>query len=1585
MLNEVLIFSGTNSDDEDRKLQPGDFRFALNVETDNVDSSNVGAVVNSKGNRLVPVTLPSGTNKVIGSKEDLDSNSCVYFLYNSNGNHSIFRFLSDVNRIDLVMQTSLFNFSLDHRINHINIVDEKLLLWTDGYNPPRQINLDKAIEYNKRRKFNIYWGDSFAAGQYYDTTIFSPTGTVVFTWRTTIQPGLTPADAYGLSQYYVTQVPVTASAIASFTTCGASVEIEMRVIGEYTIQIAQSTVNQSMVVADNFYPVPYDEVFIDRLKQPFHCQPSATYKADNTRKTNLVQNRVFQFATRYIYDDYEKSAISPYSIIPTSGGDCGAIAAITSLNYIEVDFTETRLNDPVFRSNIRGVDILFREHNTGKLKLATTLLPENFGIGLNIFKFYNDGIYSGIPDAEAAKNFDSIPIISGAQEFVNNRVFDSNILEGYDTVCIDADLDVKYKDAGGVRISGIVSIIQPVVPLSGSGYRDGAIDEYRRMPIYNTRNYVGGPTKILFGGIVDSWYEPPYPPYNGSPSFGIQTLSAQECEIKLQGFTVYLAGTNYVGVTKQREITDLNTGLPISMQGSSGIVSTSYEPDYNIVYRITNSDTQFSSSFIQDWEISGVKPGVYSLRIASHKISAIDIDLDYQNTSTRILTEPISSIPSATGVCGSGTTEAIIEVRLDGTVIVRDPVTYNIISTNTGGYCGESFVRDITSPKWNNPAYGVDLYVVDGEGASAPASANLMLDFPRVTKTLATLWNDAIITQYNLQRKTDHNGFTYMWSSLWNPLQVGSTSVTLRLTELINSQSLIFPSGIGCYEVNGYPAIDTTDLFDREYIYFYPTNTFFPDGRTYIEGTVFDASGGVAESVNVALTFHGSTKTDANGRFSISYYADSPTNLQSDILLFSTNGLCSLSASQPNISFSIIINSVNYNNSRRYNSNTPIISYIYSEINSLKRGFDGQYGIVYYDRGNRSTTVNASEKTNIHVLFYTEKDPVTGNFYYSQVPEVSWSIKHLAPDWATHYQWVRTKNLQLNFYLQFVAGKVEYVDIPSSTSPTSPFSTAKYVRIDLNNITTYKESFANSQISYTWQQGDRIRFISSYGTNYFTDYFDYEIQAEDSGFIFIEKDNRIGQLQDGVFFEIYSPRLQTEKKLFYEIGECYNVVRDPRGISFHEGPIQNQDPLNPFSTPAKGVFNSGNAWYRGRVIPFGYSGANIANLFNIDDESISDFYPSKDDNIGRINIEDLDSQQIHREKTVRFSDVYVKESKLNGLSSYSALNYENIQKGEGPVYKLQRSGRVLLTIQRSQVNSLYIEEIVYIDANGNPSLTVSDKVIGTIRPQEMQYGSVHPESVKEYAGTVYWYDVTKGTVIRYSNDGLTPIGDYKMKSFFRNITKDVLRFPIGQIECIGGFDPLNKRYLLSFVKHDNLLNFVNRTCGFSEPSNRWNGDYSFIPESMAMTGMDVITYKDGELWVHDNPVRNNFYGVQYTSKLGAVSNQDSGKVRNFMAISEESNEVWSCPEIEVPANAQFPTGMISRLIKSKFVNKEGVFYAPFLKDMNSPNFATQNEALIGGRDLRGHVLRITLENDSTTPVVLNAINVRYIYSELSKQ
>ena len=106
-----------------------------------------------------------GDNTVIGSVEDKQNRSLIYFIYNADDDHTILRFTdlqSDVNETLLVAQTDLFNFTRENRIQG-EIIDGKYLFWTNGRavrdgltaessltgNFPCKLNVEKAIRANK--------------------------------------------------------------------------------------------------------------------------------------------------------------------------------------------------------------------------------------------------------------------------------------------------------------------------------------------------------------------------------------------------------------------------------------------------------------------------------------------------------------------------------------------------------------------------------------------------------------------------------------------------------------------------------------------------------------------------------------------------------------------------------------------------------------------------------------------------------------------------------------------------------------------------------------------------------------------------------------------------------------------------------------------------------------------------------------------------------------------------------------------------------------------------------------------------------------------------------------------------------------------------------------------------------------------------------------------------------------------------------------------------------------------------------------------------------------------------------------------
>jgi len=56
-----------------------------------------------------------------------------------------------------------------------------------------------------------------------------------------------------------------------------------------------------------------------------------------------------------------------------------------------------------------------------------------------------------------------------------------------------------------------------------------------------------------------------------------------------------------------------------------------------------------------------------------------------------------------------------------------------------------------------------------------------------------------------------------------------------------------------------------------------------------------------------------------------------------------------------------------------------------------------------------------------------------------------------------------------------------------------------------------------------------------------------------------------------------------------------------------------------------------------------------------------------------------------------------------------------------------------------------------------------------------------------------------------------------------------------------------------------------------------------------------FSIKDGQLWLHNdetNPIRNNFYGVQYNSKITPVINEANSEDKIFKTLALESTHPW---------------------------------------------------------------------------------------------
>jgi len=156
-------FGGLNYDDDNYTMPENDYRFAYNIVSN--EDGNQRLIVGSRGNELKTTSLPAGTNKVIAFKEDVENNAGIYFIYNGSANHSIYRYNAN-GTFTVILNGAqnnglgstvgvILNFGANDTLD-VDVVGDgvatkdgegQLLLWSGGENPPRKINITKAINF----------------------------------------------------------------------------------------------------------------------------------------------------------------------------------------------------------------------------------------------------------------------------------------------------------------------------------------------------------------------------------------------------------------------------------------------------------------------------------------------------------------------------------------------------------------------------------------------------------------------------------------------------------------------------------------------------------------------------------------------------------------------------------------------------------------------------------------------------------------------------------------------------------------------------------------------------------------------------------------------------------------------------------------------------------------------------------------------------------------------------------------------------------------------------------------------------------------------------------------------------------------------------------------------------------------------------------------------------------------------------------------------------------------------------------------------------------------------------------------------
>lgn len=123
-------------------------------------------------------------------------------------------------------------------------------------------------------------------------------------------------------------------------------------------------------------------------------------------------------------------------------------------------------------------------------------------------------------------------------------------------------------------------------------------------------------------------------------------------------------------------------------------------------------------------------------------------------------------------------------------------------------------------------------------------------------------------------------------------------------------------------------------------------------------------------------------------------------------------------------------------------------------------------------------------------------------------------------------------------------------------------------------------------------------------------------------------------------------------------------------------------------------------------------------------------------------------------------------------------------------------------------------------------------------------------------------------------------------------------------------------------------------------ANGWTSRWSYVPEWMVHMNSNFYTFKNGSLYLHNlNPVRNNFYNVQYTSTLSTIFNIEPTTIKKFKNLSLDSSHEW-----KATMHTNLDEGFIDY---DWYEKKEGKWYAHIRRPSGDVDYSLLSTQGIG--------------------------------------
>ena len=160
----------------------------------------------------------------------------------------------------------------------------------------------------------------------------------------------------------------------------------------------------------------------------------------------------------------------------------------------------------------------------------------------------------------------------------------------------------------------------------------------------------------------------------------------------------------------------------------------------------------------------------------------------------------------------------------------------------------------------------------------------------------------------------------------------------------------------------------------------------------------------------------------------------------------------------------------------------------------------------------------------------------------------------------------------------------------------------------------------------------------------------------------------------------------------------------------------------------------------------------------------------------RAFITETNDERLELSNGLIYSGLYNSRTGFNETNVFSVAESitKNLDPRYGGIQRLYTTDTNLTIFQEDKVSRTFVDKDAIYTADGNPAVTASNVVLGSIQQYGGEYGiSSNPESFAFKGYRIYFADKYRGSIMRLSRDGLTEISSYGMRDFFRDKLRDI--------------------------------------------------------------------------------------------------------------------------------------------------------------------------------------------------------------------